>query len=366
MRLRSLSCSLVLVALTAAACERLAPPPAHEQQRAAEPSTATPPAERASSAAVPATPPPKSPGKHAQIEPGELPATSDRYPAPARLVALGDIHGDIEATRRALRLAGAIDDNDRWIGGELVVVQTGDQLDRGDDEQEILELLARLQHEAAAAGGTLHLLNGNHEFMNALGDLRYVTPGGYADFADAPGVDPGRPELREIMAQAPPQAQARVAAFWPGQPWAKELAKRNVIIVVGDSVFVHGGVTPPWAERVAAINTESRAWLAGDRPEPPKAITAEDGPVWSRHYSDSPDADDCALLEQALETIGVARMIVGHTVHTEGITSACDDRVWMVDVGMASYYGGPTEVLEIRGDAVTVLRASDRPEPATP
>jgi hypothetical protein len=46
-----------------------------------------------------------------------------------RIVAFGDVHGDLEATRSALRLARAIDEEDRWIGGELIVVQTGDQLD---------------------------------------------------------------------------------------------------------------------------------------------------------------------------------------------------------------------------------------------
>jgi hypothetical protein len=50
-------------------------------------------------------------------------------------------------------------------------------------------------------------------------------------------------------------------------------------------------------------------------------------------------------------------MVVGHTVHTTGIRSACDDKVWMIDVGMAAYYGGPVEVLEIRGDQLTVLTA---------
>ncbi|MFY0537705.1 metallophosphoesterase [Nannocystis pusilla] len=79
--------------------------------------------------------------------------TTTRLPAPARLVALGDLHGDFEATRAALRLAGAIDPQDKWIGKELMVVQTGDQLDRGDGERKILELLERLQTEARAAGG---------------------------------------------------------------------------------------------------------------------------------------------------------------------------------------------------------------------
>src|SRR5688500_15265123 len=56
-----------------------------------------------------------------------------RLPAAKRVVAIGDIHGDLQAARAALRAAGAIDDQDHWSGGDLVVVQTGDILDRGDD-----------------------------------------------------------------------------------------------------------------------------------------------------------------------------------------------------------------------------------------
>jgi hypothetical protein len=332
------------------ACERLAPPPAHEQAKKS-PTAAKPAPSEASKATGPGQP--ATPVKG--ITPGELPEVRDRFPAPARLVAIGDVHGDLEATRRALRLAGATDETDKWIGGDLVIVQTGDQLDRGDGEQEILELLARLQHEARAAGGALHILNGNHEYMNALGDLRYVTPGGLADFEDAPGVDVTRPELATILTQAPEQARARVAAFWPGQPWAQELSKRNMVIVVGDSVFVHGGITPAWAGKISEINGQSRAWLAGKRSEPPQAVTDPDGPVWSRHYAEDPDASDCAMLDEALGIMGAKRMIVGHTVHTEGITSACEGKVWMIDVGMAAHYGGPTQVLEIRGDQVVVL-----------
>lgn len=55
--------------------------------------------------------------------------------------------------------------------------QVGDQLDRGDNELRILLLLERLQKEAAAEGGALHVLNGNHETMNVMGDLRYATAG---------------------------------------------------------------------------------------------------------------------------------------------------------------------------------------------
>ena len=344
--------ALIFCVTLSPACERLAPPPAHERDQAAQRAASTgEPASREPAGPEPAA----KPEPAAALTPGELPAPGLRLPAPARLVAIGDLHGDLAATRAALRLAGAIDDDDRWIGGELVVVQTGDQLDRGDDEQAILELLARLQHAAKAAGGALHLLNGNHEFMNALADLRYVTPGGLADFRDAPGADPDDPDLATVMTKIPEPARARLAAFLPGRPWARELAKRNVVQIVGDSVFVHAGVLPAWAGQVEDINRDARSWLAGDRPHPPEAIIDPTGPVWSRHYSADPDAGDCEQLGEALETLGATRMVVGHTVHTAGIQSACDERVWMIDVGMARHYGGPVQVLEIAGGEVKVL-----------
>src|SRR5437773_11180266 len=37
-----------------------------------------------------------------------------RYPARSRIVAIGDIHGDLAAARRALKLAGAVDPEDEW------------------------------------------------------------------------------------------------------------------------------------------------------------------------------------------------------------------------------------------------------------
>lgn len=61
-------------------------------------------------------------------------------------------------------------------------LQVGDQLDRGDNEVQILYFLERLQKEAADAGGALHILNGNHETMNVGGRFRYATTPGRIDF----------------------------------------------------------------------------------------------------------------------------------------------------------------------------------------
>ena len=67
--------------------------------------------------------------------------------------------------------------------GRTHLVSLGDLLDRGDDSRKVMDLLMRLQVEAAAAGGQVHVVVGNHEAMNVLGDLRYVSRGDYAAYA---------------------------------------------------------------------------------------------------------------------------------------------------------------------------------------
>lgn len=269
-----------------------------------------------------------------------------------RIVAFGDVHGDLEATRQALRLAGAIDETDHWVGGDLVVVQTGDQLDRGDQEQAIMELLDRLRDEARAAGGAVHVLNGNHELMQARPDLRYVTEGGFEDFQDAVTIT----EEDSLLLAFETDQRARVESFRPGGPYALLLAEQPVILVLQGNVFVHGGVLPMHLDYgVDRINQEVRDWLLGTG-EPPDFIHTSKSPTWARNYSDEVDSLDCLQLSQVLESLGAERMIVGHTVQENGIGPLCDGMVWCIDSGMSDYYGGRVEVLEIDGDQLRVLR----------
>ena len=87
---------------------------------------------------------------------------------PESLVAIGDVHGDF----------------DHWTGGKTTLVQTGDLLDRGPKPREVMDLMMALEKEAGQAGGRVVSLLGNHEMMNIMGDLRYVTPVNFASFAD--------------------------------------------------------------------------------------------------------------------------------------------------------------------------------------
>lgn len=281
--------------------------------------------------------------------PGET--TSWRFPPAPRIVAVGDLHGDLDATRRALRLAGAIDEKDGWIGGNLVLVQTGDQLDRGDDEQAILDLFDRLAREARHTGGAVHALNGNHELMNVALDHRYVTPGGFADFEDAVRIDAGDPLLDTLALDQ----RARAAAFKPGGPYAKILSRRNTVIIVGSTVFVHGGVLPEHiAYGLERLNREISSWMAGDGPYQEWMLKRR-SPVWSRHFSLEVDPADCDTLKTVLAELGAKRMVVGHTDRVEGIISYCGGAVWCIDAGISAAYGGTPQVLEIIGDSLRIL-----------
>jgi hypothetical protein len=304
-----------------------------------------PEAHQATAPSTVASAPPPPP-----VSPARLSSRISRA-APERLVAIGDLHGDLDHARRALRLAGAIDARDQWIGGHLTVVQTGDEIDRGDDDRSILDHFEEWKKEAAAAGGEVIAMLGNHEIMNASLDFRYVTAGGFDAFSSPTG----GPDTS--VGGGPGSQKGRAAAFTPGGVYATLEASRPVVMKVGDTVFAHGGILPKHvAYGLDRMNDELDDWLAGKRRDPPAIVVSEDGPIWTRAYSAEAEAPACAPLADTLKALGAKRMVVGHTVQRSGANSACGGAVWRIDVGLSRYFGGPIEVLEIRGDDAKVLR----------
>ena len=271
--------------------------------------------------------------------------------APSRVVAIGDIHGDLAAARRAFRAGRLIDDNDRWIGGSSVAVQTGDLLDRGTDERQLLDWIERLAGIAEASGGAIYRLSGNHEVMNVAGDLRYVTDKGFEAFAEY-----AQGPLPDALREAPAAARGRLMAFLPGGPWAKRLAPHPAVLIVNDSVFTHGGLVPKHLTYgLERMNTELAAWMRGLGKLSPM-LAGDEAPYWNRTYGDAVTESDCNTLAGILAELGVKRLVIGHTPQKGGISFACNRQVARIDVGLSSYYGNnPASVLEVDGDKVTVL-----------
>ena len=81
------------------------------------------------------------------------------------MYVIGDIHGQIAKATNALREAGLIDADGRWAGGAATLWFMGDYFDRGPDGIAAIDLVRRLQGEAAAAGGRVGALLGNHDVL---------------------------------------------------------------------------------------------------------------------------------------------------------------------------------------------------------
>lgn len=349
--MRSSAAQLALVLVVAVGCNRTPE---------AQPDTVAPTARSTTSPPSSPPSPPSSPSSAASSPPA-APAGASSFQLPlagSRLVAIGDIHGDLAALRGALRLAGAIDSDDQWIGKGLTVVQTGDQIDRGDQDREVLDVLEKLEASAKAAGSALYVLNGNHELMNARFDFRYVTRKSFASF------DEFSSRAGELAGRLPGPELGRAAAFMPGAPYAQKLSRHLTVAKVGDSLFAHGGVLPAHVEYgLDRINREASAFLAGKSRDLPAILSDEDGPVWLRRYGGA-EVDDasCQMLGRVLKEVGAKRLIVGHTVQERGISSACQERVFRIDIGLSAFYGAkPAQVLEVTAAGARVLGVGATP-----
>ncbi len=260
------------------------------------------------------------------------------------IVAIGDLHGDLKGTLEILSKAQLIDSNQNWVGGDTVLVQVGDQIDRGAHDKEILDLFEKLTMQAPLQGGRVHALIGNHEAMNVYGNFKYVFP----DEAFFSFDHYHSPAPTSYVLRYPEYQHGRAHAFYPGGEYAKMLSERKVSVQIGEYVFVHGGILPKYAKMgLKKINQEMKDWMLG-KTRIPSWVKDSDGPLWSRHYSDETGDAECAALKKSLEILGAKAMFVGHTVQKNGVNSACKGQIVRLDSGISAYYEGSKEAVRIR------------------
>ena len=228
-------------------------------------------------------------------------------PTVHRIVAVGDLHGDFSAWRDIARTAQLVDERGRWIGRDTILVQTGDIVDRGPDSLEIIRDLMRLQHEAVRAHGQVIVLVGNHEAMNLTGDLRYVSAGDYAAFADSKSAQRREniytankarieaayrqhaPDLtNEAIKQAwidanPLGALEHWIAWRPDGEIGRWIVSNPAIVLLDGNLFVHGGISPLYARlTIADMNRQVAAALVAQATDLRSIINDPQGPLWYR------------------------------------------------------------------------------------
>ncbi len=231
----------------------------------------------------------------------------DVIKATGALFVVADTHGEFEILATMLRQQGVIDPKLRWKYGRGHLVVLGDVFDRGPNHLEILWLLYQLEGEAAKAGGGVHLLLGNHEFMVMRGDVRYLNRK-YVDTMRTLG-------LRSYS-----------ELFGADSLLGQWLRTRPVMIKVNDLLCLHGGVSRALSDTgmsLPEINATMRALLL---PSPPgnqaelqraELLLGSAGPLWYRGYfpqhTDYPAASD-EDIDASLKVYGARRILVGHTI----------------------------------------------------
>lgn len=300
-----------------------------------------------------------------------------RFSDVRRVVAVSDIHGAYDGLIATLRVAGVIDEDHSWSGADTHLVITGDLVDRGPDSRRVMDLIMRLEQEAPGSNGQVHLLLGNHEVMNIIGDIRYVSDAEYAEFSDDESAEEreqwyqqywlGQPDntddstMRSAFNQkAPPGFFGHRRAYRADGIYGRWLLEKPLMIVINDTAFVHGGVPPFVAEHglagvngtlksdlrkfVHALSTLEGAGILSpiDRfLDQPKLLSGKidagqlegeilaaaqalldlsnsplhgpAGPLWYRGSSTCNSLTEGDALNAALDRIGAKRAVIGHT-----------------------------------------------------
>lgn len=263
-------------------------------------------------------------------------------PPPTPILAIGDLHADLPAAQRAFHLAGVTDAEGRWAARGVTVVQTGDLTDRGPDGAPLLRWIRGLEPQAEAAGSRFVVLLGNHEVMNLHGDWRYVSQGDLRGF--------GGLEARRRAFSLGGVLGAQGGALGERGEWAAWLLGKEAVVRVGDTVFVHGGVSELFAGPVEGLSRQVSEAILRDPRHP---VLGDNGPLWYRGYwlYDEPRACDEAL--RALARMGARRMVMGHTTQRDGrVHSRCGGRLFAIDTGISALYGGRAAALRVVGDEV--------------
>jgi len=258
-------------------------------------------------------------------------------PAAERLIAISDIHGEYARATHLLRAHGVINHHDEWAAGKATLVVVGDTVDCGSQVTQTLWLLYRLQQQAVAAGGAVYLLSGNHESMLLYGDQSYIHPC-YRRNARLLGRD-----------------------YWQlygeNTVFGQWLRTWPLCLRIGDTLFVHGGISPQARALVRdldALNTSWRDSLGKPRQQvetdPRTALlhSRHYGPAWYFGYFDN-DVDTF-FLRHLCRDLGIQRLVVGHAT-VPHITCLYQGYVIAIDCGL--WQGTSGELLFIENDQLS-------------
>jgi hypothetical protein len=212
----------------------------------------------------------------------------------------------------------------------------------------IMELFNNMDIQAKKYGGAVISLLGNHELMNSMGNMQYVSYLGLKQFDNY--TDPNDPRIRIESGK-----EARKYAFSPGNHIGIMIGcTRTPAIIIGSNIFVHAGLVDGLLNEIKLgnendlnkINMLIRSWLLGliDRSNVENIIRhSSNSMFWTRILGNIPsgvgmDDERCMNnLGNILKVFRNKKIIIGHTpqsfLHNKNINSTCGNYIWRVDNG---------------------------------
>jgi hypothetical protein len=251
----------------------------------------------------------------------------------SRIVIIGDIHGDIKRFKEILIDSRVINENLEWIAepADTIIVQLGDQIDslnRSTNENwevlndyEMIYFTEHLNTIAKCKGGSCISLIGNHELMNVIGDFSYVS---------------------QMNKQEP---QMRKKLFKPQGSIALILAKRPIVIKIGDLLFCHAKfqkehleLLKKYKKDIYYLNYLWKRYLETGKVDVEdmeifnNIILGYQGILWNRNM-ENPEFE----CEELFKELKITYMFIGHTAF-ERVT-IYDNKIWYCDTGISRAFG---------------------------
>lgn len=256
---------------------------------------------------------------------------SSTYTNASKIAALSDIHGQFELTKTILINNGVIDAEENWAYGDGHFVIVGDVFDRGPNVTELLWLIYKLEKQAEQAGGKVHYLLGNHEYMVMRNDVRYINK----KYRKTERI------LRTHYYQL--YGNETILGRW--------LRSKSTILKIDNYLFVHGGMSLSFIETGIDFETANQNMRESLLDEETGAkwdsiyyeYNNTESPIWYRGYFS--EAFKKPQLKKILKTMKVDHIIVGHTSQ-EQIESLFNNKILAVDTSIKNGISGELLFIE--------------------
>jgi len=232
-----------------------------------------------------------------------------------------DLHGNLDFFKQALSELNIIDTHGRWAFAQNGIIITGDILDKGAQDRQLLWFIYHLEKQASSVGGLVSIILGNHEMFQLKGDFRHA-----------------HPKATYLTQKMMPLHFALDGQTFLGR-W---LRTKPVVGIYDQYLFTHGGVSPLMKDEVDILQLNEKLkeyWQSGTLDRAyfnaifgPQGVVNYRGLIKSTPYYPAISEE---TLDSIIKRVKVDKIIVGHT-DVEKITSLYNGKVLAINANRTS------------------------------